>query len=54
VDPRACLDGLEEKKIPCPYWDSNSRSSNLWPSQCTDYNIPDPTTCVSQTIHFAN
>jgi len=37
--PRADVDILEERKISCPYWDSNTGSSSPYPSQLTDYTL---------------
>jgi hypothetical protein len=33
VGPRACLDAVVKRKIPCPSWDRNPRSSSPQPSK---------------------
>jgi len=37
VGPGASLDVWEQRKNLCPCWDSNPRSSSLYPSNKTDY-----------------
>jgi len=37
--PRAYVDIFEERKIVCPYWDLNARSSSPYSSQFTNYTV---------------
>lgn len=45
IGPRVNLDILEQRKIPCPCWDSDPGSSSPYPSHCADYNILAPEMC---------
>jgi len=48
IGPRVNLHFMEQRKIPCPCWDSNPGSYSPYPSRCADYTILAPEMCFGR------